>query len=125
MKNITILTLSCISITSFSYANSIDNLERERAKSLSYVLDNSITSSERLEKLKISKMKLLDLERIAINDKKISKNPSFYTIKAFNDFDLTFLVHSSIEEKNILSLHWLEKIGLTTSNLNETRITRR
>ena len=48
-----------------------------------------------------------------------------YTIKAFENFDLTFLVHSSLEKDKPISLIWLEKIGLTTENLMSTRVTRK
>ena len=57
--------------------------------------------------------------------KNINKNPSYQTIKAFEKFDLTFLVHSSLEKGKSLSLTWLEKIGLTTENLISTRVSRK
>ena len=106
-------------------ANTIDNLERERAKALNLILDKSISIGDRKSKLEKSKMRLLDLERMTINSKNINKNPSYQTIKAFENFDLTFLVHSSLEKGKSLSLTWLEKIGLTTENLMRTRISRK
>ena len=106
-------------------ANTIDNLERERAKALNLILDKSISIGDRKSKLEKSKMRLLDLERMTINSKNINKNPSYQTIKAFENFDLTFLVHSSLEKGKSLSLTWLEKIGLTTENLMSTRVSRK
>ena len=106
-------------------ANIIDNLERERAKALNLILDKSISIGDRKSKLEKSKMRLLDLERMTINSKNINKNPSYQTIKAFEKFDLTFLVHSSLEKGKSLSLTWLEKIGLTTENLMSTRVSRK
>ena len=70
-------------------------------------------------------MRLLDLERMTINNKNINKNPNYRTIKAFENFDLTFLVHASLEKDKPISLIWLEKIGLTTENLMSTRVTRK
>ena len=70
-------------------------------------------------------MRLLDLERMTINDKNINKNPNHRTIKAFENFDLTFLVHSSLEKEKPISVTWLEKIGFTTENLMSTRVTRK
>ena len=122
-KKLTIL-LSII-ICSQANANSIDTLERERAKTLNLILDKSISIGERKKRLEISKMRLLDLERMTINDKNINKNPNHRTIKAFENFDLTFLVHSSLEKDKPISLIWLEKIGLTTENLMSTRVTRK
>ena len=106
-------------------ANTIDNLERERAKALNLILDKSVSIGDRKSKLEKSKMRLLDLERMTINSKNINKNPSYQTIKAFEEFDLTFLVHSSLEKGKSLSLTWLEKIGLTTENLMSTRVSRK
>ena len=123
LKKLTIL-LSII-ICSQANANSIDTLERERAKTLNLILDKSISIGERKKRLEISKMRLLDLERMTINDKDINKNPNHRTIKAFENFDLTFLVHSSLEKDKPISLIWLEKIGLTTENLMSTRVTRK
>ena len=107
------------------YANTIDNLERERAKALNLILDKSVSIGDRKSKLEKSKMRLLDLERMTINSKNINKNPSYQTIKAFEEFDLTFLVHSSLEKGKSISLTWLEKIGLTTENLMSTRVSRK
>ena len=70
-------------------------------------------------------MKLLDLERMIINNKNINKNPSFQTVRAFENFDLTFLVHSSVERSKSLAITWFEKIGFTTDNLINTRVTRK
>ena len=123
LKKLTIL-LSVI-ICAQANANSIDTLERERAKTLNLILDKSISIGERKKRLEISKMRLLDLERMTINDKNINKNPNHRTIKAFENFDLTFLVHSSLEKDKPISLIWFEKIGLTTENLMSTRVTRK
>ena len=123
LKKLTMLL--SVFICSQANANSIDTLERERAKTLNLILDKSISIGERKKRLEISKMRLLDLERMTINDKNINKNPSHRTIKAFKNFDLTFLVHSSLEKDKPISLIWLEKIGLTTDNLMSTRVTRK
>ena len=122
IKSTILLTLI---ISSFANANTIDNLERERAKALNLILDKSVSIGDRKSKLEKSKMRLLDLERMTINSKNINKNPSYQTIKAFEEFDLTFLVHSSLEKGKSLSLTWLEKIGLTTENLMSTRVSRK
>ena len=127
IKNLTII----LSLTIGSYANanananSIDTLERERAKALNLVLDKNISIGDRKKNLQKSKMRLLDIERMTINSKDINKNPNYQTIKAFENFDLTFLVHTSLEKGKSLSITWLEEIGLTTENLMNTRITRK
>jgi hypothetical protein len=123
-----IKTLSLIlslTVCSFASANSIEILERERAKILNLVLDKSISIGERKRRIEQRQMRLLDLERITINSKNINKNPSYQLIKAFENFDLTFLVHSSLENNKSLSVMWFEKLGLTTDNLMNTRVSRK
>ena len=123
-----IKTLSLIlslTVCSFASANSIEILERERAKILNLVLDKSISIGERKKRIEQRQMRLLDLERITINSKNINKNPSYQTIKAFENFDLMFLVHSSLENNKSLSVMWFEKLGLTTDNLMNTRVSRK
>ena len=90
-KSIAKITL-LISFVASSYANAspIGPLERERAKTLNLILDKTISIAERKKKLEKSKMKLLDLERMTINNKQINKNPDTHTIRAFEDFRRTF-----------------------------------
>jgi hypothetical protein len=125
-KSIAKLTL-LISLVASSCANAspIGPLERERARTLNLILDKTISIAERKKKLEKSKMKLLDLERMTINNKQINKNPDTHTIRAFEDFDLTFLVHNSFEKNKPLSVTWFEKMGLTTDNIMNTRVSRR
>ena len=123
IKNLTIIL--SLTIGSYANANSIDTLERERAKALNLVLDKNISIGDRKKNLQKSKMRLLVIERMTINSKDINKNPNHQTIKAFENFDLTFLVHTSLEKGKSLSITWLEEIGLTTENLMNTRITRK
>ena len=123
LKNLTIIL--SLTIGSYANANSIDTLERERAKALNLILDKNVSIGDRKKNLEKSKMRLLDIERMTINSKDINKNPDYQTIKAFENFDLTFLVHTSLEKGKSLSITWLEEIGLTTENLMNTRITRK
>ena len=121
----TLTLILSLTVCSFASANSIEILERERAKILNLVLDKSISIGERKKRIEQRQMRLLDLERITINSKNINKNPSYQTIKAFENFDLTFLVHSSLENNKSLSVMWFEKLGLTTDNLMNTRVSRK
>lgn len=121
----TLTLILSLTVCSYANANSIETLERERAKILNLVLNKSISISERKKKIEQTQMRLLDLERITINSKNINKNPSYQTIKAFENFDLTFLVHSSLENNKSLSVMWFEKLGLTTENLMNTRVSRK
>jgi hypothetical protein len=124
-SNIIISIILSFIITNYAKASPVDALERERSKLLNHVLNTNISVKDRQQNLEKSKMKLLDLERITINNKNISKNPSYQTIKAFENFDLTFLVHASLEQEKSLPILWFEKVGLTTNNLMNTRVSRK
>ena len=103
-------------------ATSIENMERTRAALISVMLDANMNVDKKQNKLKSFKLRLLDSERIVINDKKIIQNPNRYTIRAFEEFELSFLVHASIENNLDISDHWFNQMGLTTSNLENTRL---
>ena len=117
---LTILLLS--TFLNPALATSIENMERTRAALISIMLDVNINADKKQNQLNNFKLKLLDNERIVINDKKIIQNPDRYTIKAFEEFELSFLVHASIEKNLDISEHWFNQIGLTTSNLENTRL---
>ena len=103
-------------------ATSIENMERTRAALISVMLDANMNADKKQNKLKSFKLRLLDSERIVINDKKIIQNPDRYTIRAFEEYELSFLVHASIENNLNISDHWFNQMGLTTSNLENTRL---
>ena len=103
-------------------ATSIENMERTRAALISVMLDANMNADKKQNKLKSFKLRLLDSERIVINDKKIIQNPDRYTIRAFEEYELSFLVHASIENNIDISDHWFNQMGLTTSNLENTRL---
>ena len=89
MKKIAMFTL--ILLTTFlnpAIASSIDNMERTRASLITTILDPNLEADNKQNKLLDLKLKLLDKERIVINDKKIIQNPSRHTIKAFEEFEL-------------------------------------
>ena len=44
---------------------------------------------------------------------------------AFENYDLTFLVHSSIERNRSIIDHWLEQVGVSTNTLMSARMGRR
>ena len=123
--NIVISIMLSFIIINHAKANPVDALERERSKLLQHVLNKNISIGDRKKNIDKSKMKLLDLERITINNKNISKNPSYQTIKAFENFDLTFLIHASLEKEKSLSILWFETLGLTSDNLMNTRVSRK
>ena len=126
MKIKTMFTVIMI-LTMFSgvKAETVENLERMRAKTLTVMFDKNINLNKRADKVQKLKLKLLDMEKIVLNDKKLSNNPSSNTIKAFENFNFTFLVHSSLEKDKPIAINWLEELGFTSENLLRSRVFRK
>ena len=130
MKSIRTLTLAmtilaCLVAANSAQAGTLENLERERAIMIETLLDPSFSVVERQEKLTLSKNRLVDLERMVIRDKSLASKNTPVVKKAFENYDLTFLVHASVEKNHSLIDHWLSQIGVSTKNVMDARIGRR
>ena len=56
-----------------------------------------------------------------MQDKTLKKTGSFRAVRAFKDYERTFLVHASAEFNKTPIIHWMDNIGLTSTNLLATR----
>ena len=74
---------------------------------------------------KIGKRRPGDLERILIRDKSVIGKNTPQVRLAFENYDLTFLAHASVEKNLSLTDHWLEQVGVSTHSLMSTRVGRR
>ena len=117
----TCLIASAVLISAPAVAGSLENLERERSIMVSLLLDADLNIAQRQEKIALSKRRLTDLERIALNDKALKKSRSPLVLKVFKNYEMSFLVHSAAESGRSMSTHWLEGIGLSTSDLMNAR----
>ena len=106
-------------------AGSLQNLERERAAMIETLLDSGIKNSERQRKIEISRSQLIDLERMVLRDQSLKGKNTRAIQMAFKNYDLTFLVHASIEKGKSVSDHWIGEVGLTTASLMNARMGRR
>ncbi len=106
-------------------AGTLENLERERAMFIESLLDPEATPAERIEKMRISKRRLIDLERMVIRDTSLTGRNTPTIRRAFENYDLTFLVHAS-SENNVSAIDaWLGQIGITTQSLMSAKMGRR
>ena len=115
------LIASAILISAPAVAGSLENLERERSIMVSHLLNADLNVAQRQEKIALSKRRLADLERIALNDKALKDSRSPLVLKVFKTYERSFLVHSAAESGRTMSTHWLEGIGLSTSDLMNAR----
>ena len=121
----TFLALAVLALPGAAMAGSLENLERERAILLEAMLKPAVDGGERLDKLAIGKRRLVDLERILLRDKSVVGKNTPQVRKAFENYDLTFLAHASVEKNLSLTDHWLEQVGVSTHSLMSTRVGRR
>ena len=100
-------------------------LGAERAIMLSTLFSTEGSDDQRSEKLKISRERLIDMERMVIRDKTLVGKNTPAVRSAFENYDLTFLVHASLENNRTLMEHWLKEIGVSTETLMAARLGRR
>lgn len=106
-------------------AGTLENLERERAIAISTILDANLTASDRQARLEDARRRLVDLERMALRDESLRGRNTPNVRRAFENYDLTFLVHAATEKNLALTDHWLEQMGLTTQAVMTARSGRR
>ncbi|MBT6285902.1 MAG: hypothetical protein HOI96_12080 [Rhodospirillaceae bacterium] len=106
-------------------AGTLENMERERAILLETILSGDMNAAERESRIQVAKTRLVDLERMVLRDKKlIGRNPPAVRA-AFDNYDLTFLVHASTEKSRSIADHWLGEVGVSTTALMNARMGRR
>ena len=100
-----------------AHAGSIENLERERTILVDNMLTPEMTPAERQTKMVIAKRRLIDLERIALRDKSLVGRNTAAISRAFANYDLTFIIHASVEKGLSLADHWMEQVGITQQDV--------
>lgn len=114
-----------LTTTGAAQAGTVENLERERAIALETLLSADMTNEERQTSIELARTRLVDLERMVLRDESLQGNDTPTVRAAFRNYDLTFLVHASLERDRSLIDHWLEQIGLSTNSLMSARMGRR
>ena len=124
--NIILLSAALIAGASVgAQADTLTNLERERAQMLSTLLNNDINPQQREQRVSLSRSTLRDLERMVIRDDRLLDKPTPTVQQAFRNYDLTFLVHAAAENKRSELDQWMSELGLSTDSLMHTRLGRR
>ena len=103
-------------------AGSVENLERERAMMLQAILTPDMSPDERQSKITMSQRRLVDLERIVLRDDNLTDRATPAVRTAFQNYDLTFLVHAATEKNMLVVDNWFNAMGLTTQSLMATEV---
>ena len=126
-KYLTITTAIAIvaATASVAAAGPLENLERERAILVDTLLDPELAPGDRQAKVEIAKARLVDLERIVLRDDGLVGRNTPTVRRAFANYDLTFLVHASLENNTAVIDTWLGEVGVSTAALMTARQGRR
>ncbi len=106
-------------------AGTLENMERERAIMLETLLSGDISVEERQRSLEVAKSRLADLERMVLRDDALIGRDQPAIRNAFENYDLTFIIHASTEHNRALADHWLSELGLSTQAVMGARSGRR
>ncbi|MCZ6884862.1 MAG: hypothetical protein O7E53_00705 [Alphaproteobacteria bacterium] len=119
------MATALLSTVNAANAGSLENLERERAMMMQALLSADLSAKDRQKKVALSRNRLIDLERMVMRDKKLVGRNTPAVRAAFESYDLTFLVHASMERERALLDHWLAQVGVSTQTLMNAEVGRR
>ena len=119
------LAATVASAGTVAIAGPLENLERERAILIDTLLDPELAPGDRQAKVEIAKARLVDLERIVLRDDKVVGRNTPTVRRPFANYDLTFLVHASLEKNIAIIDTWLGEVGVSTAALMSARQGRR
>jgi hypothetical protein len=125
MKNLSkILAVATFIISITSHVNAkpnslftLENLERQRATLLDNLTTKQINAYQREQETKHLINRLVDLERMVLRDDRIAASNSIMAKNAFQNYDLTFLVHAGSESKKSPMAHWLYALKITDESI--------
>ena len=106
-------------------AGTLENMERERAIMIETLLSGDIDNNQRQGRMEIARTRLVDLERQVLRDKSLIGKNRPLVRAAFDNYDLTFVVHASVEKNRSVADHWLSEIGMSTQAVMNARTGRR
>lgn len=128
MKRVLAGTATAIVLTALAvpaHAGTLENMERERAIMIETLLSGDIDNNQRQGRMEIARTRLVDLERQVLRDKSLIGKNRPLVRAAFDNYDLTFVVHASVEKNRSVADHWLSEIGLSTQAVMNARTGRR
>lgn len=128
LKRVLAGTATAIVLTALTVpasAGTLENMERERAIMIETLLSGDIDNNQRQGRMEIARTRLVDLERQVLRDKSLIGKNRPLVRAAFDNYDLTFVVHASVEKNRSVADHWLSEIGMSTQAVMNARTGRR
>jgi hypothetical protein len=128
LKRVLAGTAAAVMLTTLAVpasAGTLENMERERAIMIETLLSGDIDNNQRQGRIEIARTRLVDLERQVLRDKSLIGKNRPLVRAAFDNYDLTFVVHASVEKNRSVADHWLSEIGMSTQAVMNARTGRR
>lgn len=130
MKHLSKLLLAATCIFGMeNYANAntntlftLENLERQRAALLSNLTTTQLNAYQREQQNNSLIKNLVDMERMVLRDDRIAASNSIMAKKAFQNYELTFLVHAGSESKKSPVAHWLHSLKITDESITNSKL---
>ena len=113
-----------MAVSAATQAGTLENMERERALMIGTLLSSELSIEQRQQQVQLAQRRLIDLERMVLRDQGLIGKNTPVVRTAFENYDLTFLVHASTEKDKLVIDQWLEQLGITTSTLMNSRMGR-
>jgi len=124
-KILLFITLAVASITNVHAKPNplftLENLERERAVFLNSLTTTKLNAYQREQQGNHIIKRLIDMERMVLRDDRIAMSNSVMAKKAFQHYELTFLVHAGSESKKTPIAHWLHSLNITDESINKSQ----
>ncbi|MDT0594059.1 hypothetical protein [Glaciecola petra] len=119
---VTLITLVSTSVLAIDPALSLKNLERERAALINDLLSPSLMLQERLNLLNKRQQHLTDMERMVMRDERLLNSDSTIVMRAFNEYETTFLVHAGAEKSLSAAQQWLDQVNFNNEAILNARV---
>ena len=103
----------------------LKNLERERAALVTQLFVVELPSAQRQQAIQTRLRRVVDLERMVLRDDRLVGATHQLIKRAFDNYELTFLAHASIEQDTSVASHFLEHVGLSTDALLNSQVSYR
>jgi hypothetical protein len=123
--SILIAALFFAGATSANEIRTLKNMERERAELISAYLDDQVTVDARQLQIQDNQKRLVDLERMVLRDDRLLGSQNRLVRLAFENYDLSFLVHASTESEHAPIEQWVSEMGLSSEDIMLTESGRR
>ena len=98
----------------------LENLERQRAVLLDNLTTTKLGAYQREQNTNKLIKRLVDMERMVLRDDRIAASNSIMAKNAFQNYDLTFLVHAGSESKKSPMAHWLHTLKITNKSIEKS-----